>query len=201
MLNSSGPRSYETASHEADYLLDKFRDNMATYFPFVVVPQTMTAKQLQEQRPYLYNAILAVSNRDPTLQRALGKSVMKELAERVIVGGERNLDLLLGVLTYAGWFVLGFLCLQVLTSAPELLIRYFRCYYHFYSVVTLTSLLSAAQTLIYDLALNRPPMKEFPGGMVKAAIRKTSLYHSMVSHVRTSEERRALLGCFFLTSV
>ncbi|RFU29964.1 hypothetical protein B7463_g6352, partial [Scytalidium lignicola] len=161
-----------------DELLNLFRDHMYAFFPFVVIPQTMTAKELYEQRPYLYHAILAITTREPALQRARGKDIMRELAERYVVNGERTLDLLLGVLTYAGW-----------------------CYYHFYAVVNLTSLLSAAQTIIYDLGLHRPPIKEFPAGMVKAAIRKTSAYQSILNPERTLEERRALLGCFFLISV
>jgi len=37
--------------------------------------------------------------------KVLGKLVMKQLAERVFEKSEKNLNLLLGALTYATWFV------------------------------------------------------------------------------------------------
>ncbi|KAH8805653.1 hypothetical protein F5884DRAFT_755216 [Xylogone sp. PMI_703] len=174
-LQPSNLKSFTDGSCAGDELLEQFREHMCVFFPFVIIPETVTAKELQEQRPYFYNALLAVSNRDPTLQKALGKGVMRDLAERFVVNGERSLDLLLGVLTYAGW-----------------------CYYHFYAVVNLTTLLSAAHTIVCDLGLHR--LKEYPGSIIKEAFRKSSTYQALVNKERTLEERRALLGCFFLMS-
>jgi len=42
---------------------------------------------------------------DGDMQKSRGKSIMKQLSERVFANGERNMDLLLGALTYAGWCV------------------------------------------------------------------------------------------------
>jgi hypothetical protein len=89
---------------DSDVLLSIFRDQMSSCFPFVVIPPNISAGDLRRDRPFLLDAILAVSSRNSTRQILLGKEVVKKLAERVFVNGDRNLDLLLGTLTYAGWY-------------------------------------------------------------------------------------------------
>lgn len=93
----------ELGSTEAYKLLNRFRNRMASYFPFVVVSQSATLDDLVSERPFLFQAILAVSSRIPTQRTALGNELMKQLATRVVVNGERNMDLLFGTLTYAAW--------------------------------------------------------------------------------------------------
>lgn len=44
---------------EADSLLNIFREEMYSKFPFVVVPPTITAEELRRERPFLYNTIMA----------------------------------------------------------------------------------------------------------------------------------------------
>jgi hypothetical protein len=48
---------------------------------------------------------MAVTTRNTPQADALGKGFLKQLAERMVVKGERNMDLLLGCLTYAAWYV------------------------------------------------------------------------------------------------
>jgi hypothetical protein len=90
---------------EANVLLAVFRDQLTPQFPFIVLSQSVSAESLSQERPLFYISILAVTSRDSVQQQALGKIVMKQLSERVFEKGERNLDLLLGALTYASWFV------------------------------------------------------------------------------------------------
>ena len=97
------PESLDFTFDEANILLDEWRDHMAPFFPFIIVPPSLSAKDLQRDRPYLLKSILAVASRDCIQQLALGKWLVRQLAERVAVNGERNLDLLLGLLTYTGW--------------------------------------------------------------------------------------------------
>lgn len=102
---------------EANELLNFFRDQMAPQFPFIVIPQSVSAEQLHAERPFLYLAILAISSHDCAQQRGLGSLVMKQLAERMFVNYERSLDLLLGVLTYIAWYAL-----PVTTRVIELIV-------------------------------------------------------------------------------
>lgn len=78
---------------------------MAPLVPFVIVPPSTTAEDLQRERPFLLKSILAVTSRKPRQQLTLATSLVRQLAERVAVNGERNLDLLLGVLILTGWYV------------------------------------------------------------------------------------------------
>ena len=94
----------EMASIQANALLNQWRDIMSSFFPFVIIPPLTTAEDIQRERPFLLKSILAVASRNPKQQILLGISLVRELASRVAVNGERNLDLLLGVLTYTGWY-------------------------------------------------------------------------------------------------
>lgn len=96
-------KSLDFTFDEANLLLNQWRDQMAPFFPFIIVPPSLSAKDLQRDRPYLLKSILAVASRDCAQQFALGKWLVRQLAERMVVSGERNLDLLLGLLTYTGW--------------------------------------------------------------------------------------------------
>ena len=91
---------------EADTLLNLFRDQINPQFPFIILSQSVSAEELYLERPFLYVSILAISSRNGVQQKGLGKLIMKQLAERMFVNCERSLDLLLGVLTYAGWYVI-----------------------------------------------------------------------------------------------
>jgi hypothetical protein len=86
----------------SNILFKRFRDEMSPCFPFIVLSPSMTADQLRQERPFLFSCIVAISCHDTAQQLQLGKQVIKQLAERMVVNTERNLDLLLGILTYAG---------------------------------------------------------------------------------------------------
>lgn len=88
----------------AEVLLNRFRQ-MILYFPFMVLAASTSARDLFQHRPFLYHCIMAVSCRSPSQQIAFGNEMMRYLGEHMLVKGENSLDLLLGILTYAGWFV------------------------------------------------------------------------------------------------
>jgi hypothetical protein len=91
---------------EANALLDIFKGQMSPNFPFIAIPQSMSAEELYHDKPFFFISILAIASRDSVQQKGLGKLLIKQFAERMFVNCERNLDLLLGILTYAGWLVL-----------------------------------------------------------------------------------------------
>ena len=88
---------------EANILLNFFRDEIIPKFPFIALPPDISAEKLYATKPFLYISILAVTVHDSAQQITLGKRVMGMLAKKMFVSGERSLDLLLGILTYAGW--------------------------------------------------------------------------------------------------
>lgn len=93
----------EQKLERANILLDRFRVMMA-YFPFVVLPPTIDARTLSRERPFLYRAIMAAAEQDPIHQRDQAKDVVQYLALHMLQLGEKNLDMLLGVLVHLAWF-------------------------------------------------------------------------------------------------
>ena len=86
----------------ANILFSRFKKKMKPCFPFLVLSPSSTAERLRQERPFLFLSIMAVACHNTTQQIQLGKKLIKQLAERLVVNTERNLDLLLGILTYAG---------------------------------------------------------------------------------------------------
>ena len=89
---------------EAEVRLSKFRQ-MLPYFPIIALPESTNARDLLQARPFLYHCIMAVSCPNTSQQIAFGDEMMRYLGEHILVKGTKSLDLLLGILTYAGWFV------------------------------------------------------------------------------------------------
>lgn len=110
-------------AQEAETVLGKFRDEICSFFPFISIPQSTSAAQLRQEKPFTYLAIVAVSDVGLSQRMDLSKIIIKQVAERVFVEGERNLDLLFGILTFAAWFVLQS------CFTPILYYRSFLCYW------------------------------------------------------------------------
>jgi hypothetical protein len=86
-----------------DHLLDKFR-GMASYFPFVQLPYVWTAASMAEDRPFLLlAAVAAASSEYCHLQDALIRQFKESLSKRVVIAGEKDLDLLQGLLVHLAW--------------------------------------------------------------------------------------------------
>jgi hypothetical protein len=98
----------DLGSEDPDELLSIFRKEMQPGFPFIAISDSITAFDVCQDRPSLFTAIMAIVSRNSRRQRALGKVFMKQIADRVVVGGERNMDLLLGILTYGAWYKCNF---------------------------------------------------------------------------------------------
>lgn len=86
-----------------DYLLGKFR-GMASYFPFVQLSETWTAALMAENRPFLLlAAVTAASSKHCHLQDALVSQFKESLSKRVVMAGEKDIDLLQGLLVHLAW--------------------------------------------------------------------------------------------------
>ncbi len=86
-----------------EHLLDEFR-KMQLYFPFVVISDEWTALSMMVDRPFLLlAAVTNAASKYPQLQRALARELKEILADRVVVAGEKSLDLLQGLLVQLAW--------------------------------------------------------------------------------------------------
>jgi hypothetical protein len=190
----------EPSVDEGNVLLEIFRNHKSSFFPFILVPKSMSAQELRQERPFLYLSILAITITDYSKQMEFGKLIVKQMFERIFVNGERNLDLLLGVITSAAWFVpestqcpLSAKCdLQHTNDC-------YRSYSHLFNLHRLTSLVGAAMVLVFDLGLLRNPPKEPKRSLFEEALHATS---NMVKlrPTQSLEEKRALLGYVVLSS-
>ena len=78
---------------------------MTPYFPFVVVPETVTIQELAHEKPSLCLAILgASSNGEVKLQRKLIAHFNEVVTMRMIRGEFTTMELLQGLLVHVAWF-------------------------------------------------------------------------------------------------
>jgi hypothetical protein len=94
----------EPSSVEAEEYLINFRTYKLKYFPFIHIPSTTTAQQLRQERPFLWLCIMAVGSKSKSQQQVLGSNIRQKIAQELVVQSERNIDLLLGILAFIGWY-------------------------------------------------------------------------------------------------
>uniref|UniRef100_A0A093VAG9 Transcription factor domain-containing protein n=1 Tax=Talaromyces marneffei PM1 TaxID=1077442 RepID=A0A093VAG9_TALMA len=163
-----------------DDLLDIFRRDMAHQAPFISVPVQMSAQALARERPVLYRAIMTVTSyHDSVYQLHMGQELVKYMMERLILLGEKSLDLLQGLLIYINWYN------SLFHANPQT-----------------NTLLGLAFSLLVDLNLYVPYKsgnnhEKFVGEM---KVTVTSNPNWARSSEPSREERRAVLGCFYLFS-
>jgi len=84
----------------------RFFQTKVVNFPFIVVPPPMTLDSLRRERPFLLLSILSFSAQSNIkLQSVLEVELRETLSRKVIVNGEKGLDLLQGILVYLTWYV------------------------------------------------------------------------------------------------
>ena len=85
--------------------LETFRRGFVNYFPFVVVPPTVSVEALRYDNPFLFLCIMAATSfEDPKLQRRLGQEIKKQICDRLVMGHEVSMDLLQGLLVFVAWY-------------------------------------------------------------------------------------------------
>jgi hypothetical protein len=92
-----------TAS-EAEEGLATFAAHMLKFFPFVYIPPNTTASELRVLRPFLVLCMAAISNKQAERQRELFSMMRATIAQKLVITVEPSIDLLLGLLTFLGWY-------------------------------------------------------------------------------------------------
>jgi hypothetical protein len=89
------------------------------------LPAETNVDEVQRQRPFLWLNIQAVCERSPSKKSELGTRIRETLATKVLVEGERSIDLLLGLLVFMSWafyFTRGKPLLGMLSSIAKSLV-------------------------------------------------------------------------------
>jgi hypothetical protein len=93
----------------AQQYMEMFQTKMSAYFPFVVIPPDVNDERLRLERPSLFGAVVvAASFSDIKQQTLYGESLLRHFIEEILIKGEKNLDLLQGLLIYICWCVHSF---------------------------------------------------------------------------------------------
>ncbi|KAH8651094.1 hypothetical protein BX600DRAFT_473069 [Xylariales sp. PMI_506] len=176
--------SYEPSPTEAEKHLENFRKHKSKYFAFVHIPRNTSAAQLQGDRPFLWLCIMMLGSKSTLQQQILGGIIREKIAQEMVIQSNKSLDLLLGILGFTAWANIQF------KKKP------------FLSLFT-----QMANSLVFDLGLNRPtpddtntlcenkiPLDDLNSPVCGFTYTKPKL-------PRTMEERRAVLGCFLITSI
>ena len=98
------PKDAEPTIEEAEFCFKSFCVKNLQLFPFTQFPDGMTAQQVREERPFFWLCIMATSSPMIHRQLALGQTIREITAREILIEGRRNLDFLLGLLCFVGWY-------------------------------------------------------------------------------------------------
>jgi hypothetical protein len=166
---------WELSSDQERTRLKFFRDQMLKFFPFMHLPNGLTAEQLREDKPFLLQAIMTVTSPSTQEKRARATQLKRKLAQEAVEYTETSLDLLLCILTYVAWGYDNFI----------------------FKLKSPSRLTQLAISMAYDLRLHNSESKEsnlFPNETLPHNQQAPELAQESL------EGKRAVLGCFLLSS-
>jgi hypothetical protein len=83
--------------------LTAFRQRHLPLFPMIYLPPSLSVQQLSLERPLVSLAIKTICNKGCSYQAELSKELRQTIAMKMMVEGEKSLDLLLSVLISTTW--------------------------------------------------------------------------------------------------
>ncbi|KAH8591229.1 hypothetical protein B0O99DRAFT_276659 [Bisporella sp. PMI_857] len=164
--------------------LDTFRREMTQYFPFIEISTSISPPTLYSEKPFLFTAImLAASTRKIPYLQKYGRRLLEYLSLRVVVNGEKSLDLLQGTLVYISW-----------------------CNYQHRSNAQISYLIQLAIAMVGELGLNRPQQvlsakETYISQATKARFCITEPASTRPPEASETEMMRSYLGCYYLSSI
>ncbi|KKK19655.1 hypothetical protein ARAM_001655 [Aspergillus rambellii] len=182
-------------------ILSEFRLEQLPFLPIVHIPATATATQMRQESPFLWRCISTLNQKNTSQQTTLHTEIKEVIAKALLVDCDRSLDLLQAILVFLGWYgVSQAMCLTMhfaigLLTASRIS---FQCQPR---KGTLGPYMQMAISLVFDLGLNKPTSQN-PNNMAPSQCFKAghNYIKSWLSRVRTMNERRAVLGCFLVSS-
>ncbi|KAJ3499973.1 hypothetical protein NM208_g17250 [Fusarium decemcellulare] len=90
---------------KATELFARYNDHMIFHLPAIVFPPGFTAAELRKTKPTLFLAIMAAATAEsPSLQKTLQKELMLVFAEKVMLAGEKTLELVQAINVAVIWY-------------------------------------------------------------------------------------------------
>lgn len=86
-------------------LLESFRSVQMRQFPVIHIPEDATVASLAREQPFVLLAVLAAASNSRSLQghSLYDEEFRKILGLKFVAGGERSVELLLGLVIYVAW--------------------------------------------------------------------------------------------------
>ncbi|EEU42974.1 uncharacterized protein NECHADRAFT_83628 [Fusarium vanettenii 77-13-4] len=166
---------------EAAKRLEVYRRDYVPEFPFVPMLDSLASHEFYSESRFLFWTILAaVSPLKEKVQMEFKAWFRKYLAEHVVMGQERSLDILQGILVYLAWND-----------------------FHFYGDLQVTSIIQLAIGLIIDLRLDRPAgaILGAPRSLLGDAWTSMGKPCSKIKTDQSSQDKRAVLGMYYITAI
>ncbi|OAA70128.1 hypothetical protein LEL_09944 [Akanthomyces lecanii RCEF 1005] len=161
---------------EANALLTIYTSTIGDLFPFVASPD-LPAAEFRSTRPFLFKAmVMAASYHNRELQKRRARDFTISLTNCMLLEGYKSFDALQGLLVHISWY---------------------QC--HVKRNSQLTNLLQLAIAALADLELNKPVHANDRRKLVYDVTRSSYGFTSETREL-TNDERRALLGCYYLSS-
>ncbi|PVH94014.1 hypothetical protein DM02DRAFT_540322 [Periconia macrospinosa] len=165
-------------SSDAEAHLATFRNKMLPSFSFIHLSPTVTAEQLQRDRPLFMRAVMAVATSSKSQKIVYGRKFKEILANSTLLENQNSLDLLQALLVFIAW---GYDHMHTPSSTPS-------------------RLMMLAIALACELRLDKPlPSDEH---MMKPMVDESfEQQHNQSQDWFVAEEQRAVLACYALSSI
>lgn len=86
-------------------LFQRYKEHMLRHLPSVVFPPGMSIMELRRSKPYLFLAVMAAASSETHgLQRVLQRELMELFAEKIVIVGEKNLELIQALHVAVIWY-------------------------------------------------------------------------------------------------
>ncbi|EEY18896.1 conserved hypothetical protein [Verticillium alfalfae VaMs.102] len=159
------------------------RRRMVGHLPAVLFPPAMTVGELRTTKPVLFLAVLAAASSETSaLQRQLVRETMQVLAEKVVITGEKSLELVQALQLTTIWY-----------WPPE-----------HYEELKFYQLVHMAAVMAIDIGLGKrsaAPQGITPYGVYGVyAYRHAQHRRTQLPDPQSLEARRAWLACYYLSS-
>ncbi|GFN17280.1 hypothetical protein AtubIFM55763_004275 [Aspergillus tubingensis] len=172
---ASAEHAMEPTGIQAEEYFTIFLTKMLPYFPCLYVPSGTTAEKLRRDKPFTWLCIMAIASKSSAQRRILFDRIKHTVAQRLVHEYScRELDMLQGLLLYLGW------------SNQQV--------YNKANIYVFTQL---ATGIVYEMGLFNPEAK---GKHMLLCVHPEPHENRTAPPRQVMEERRAVLGCFLLTS-
>ncbi|KAL7947445.1 hypothetical protein V8C42DRAFT_286271 [Trichoderma barbatum] len=166
----------EPTPSEAEVYLVKFRQWLE-FFPFIHLEPDLTAEALHRDRPFLWLCIMNSTSMSMTQQAVMRERVRQEIAQRMVLNHDRSIEMVQGLVILISW--------ATMSAGPG-------------SKPFLNLFTHICSCIIYELNLTKFPNEEHFATVCFKAWGGRAI---PPAKERTMEERRVVLGFWFITSV